>query len=275
MLITRTRSLAALAAGALVLTALAGCGSDDDKSKDASAKSTASASSSPSASSSAGTDGTADAAADDGPPAAPGERLTKDNLVATMLAAMRDKKTARMTMDIGSSISADADVRYTGDGTEMKMSMSMGSTKATVILVDGTVYLRQAAGAKYQKITKDTLGAGETFDQLTALSPSSSIAAMRGAVKKVEYAGTDTVDGTKVDKYHVTTDASAMAKTLGQSGSTSDLPESVTYDLYVDRDHLMRRIDMTVSDQTIKVLVSDWGKPVTIEAPAPSEVLSQ
>jgi hypothetical protein len=269
---TRHRTLAGLAAGALLLAALAGCGSDDKT-----AKADAKTSSTPSdRSSSASTSPTADAAAsDDGPAAAPGERLTKDNLVATMLAAMRDKKTARMTMDIGSSISADADVRYTGDGTEMKMSMSMGSTKATVILVDGTVYLRQAAGAKYQKITKDTLGAGETFDQLTALSPSSSIAAMRGAVKKVEYAGTDTVDGTKVDKYHVTTDASAMAKTLGQSGSTSDLPESVTYDLYVDRDHLMRRIDMTVSDQTIKVLVSDWGKPVTIEAPAPSEVLSQ
>jgi len=266
MLTTRSRSLAAIAAAALALSALAGCGSSD-KAKDAGATPTTSASSSPSES--AATD-TGDTAA-----AAPGERLTKDNLVATMLAAMRAKKTAHMSMEIGSSVSADADVRYTASGTEMKMSMDMGPTKAVVILVDGTIYMQQSAGSKYTRITKDTPGMGAIFDQMSGLSPDASVAAMRGALQKVEYAGTDTVDGDKVSKYHVTADTSAMAQSLGGAASMGDLPKTVTYDLYVDDDHLMRRIDMTVSDQKITMLVSHWGAPVDIEAPPASQILNQ
>ena len=278
MLITRSRSLTAIAAGALLLTALAGCGSDD-KSKDAGAKTTVSSSTSsesPSASPSAGTGDPSDpAAASDGPPAAPGERLTKDNLVATMLAAMRDKKTAHMSMKIGSSVSADADVRYSTSSTEMKMSMDMGSTKAVVILVDGVVYMQQSAGGKFVKIDKDTPGMGSIVQQMSGLSPDGSIAAMRGALKKVEYAGTDTLDGTKVTKYRVTADTSAMAATLGGAAGAGDLPKTVTYTLYVDGDNLMRRIDMTIADQDIQMLVSNWGKPVDIAAPPASQVMSQ
>jgi hypothetical protein len=277
MLITRSRSLTAIAAGALLLTALAGCGSDD-KSKDTGAKTSVSSSTSsqsPSASPSYGTADPSDPALGDGPAAAPGERLTTENLVATMLAAMRDKKTAHMSMKIGSSVSADADVRYSTSGTEMKMSMDMGSTKAAVILVDGVVYMQQSAGGKFVKIDKDTPGMGSIVEQMSGLSPDGSIAAMRGALKKVEYAGTDTVDGTKVTRYRVTADTSAMAATLGGAAGAGDLPKTVTYTLYVDHDNLMRRIDMTVADQDIQMLVSNWGKPVDIAAPPASQVMSQ
>ena len=276
MLTTRSRSLTVIAAGALVLTAVAGCGSDD-KSKDASAKPTTSATSSPSAAATdADVTGTTDDTTGSGEPAGPGERLNADNLVATMLAAMRAKKTAHMTMEIGSSVSAAADVRYAGDATDMKMSMDMGPQKAVVILVDGEMYMQQSAGSKFIKISKDTPGVGELLDQMSGLGPESSISAMKGALKKVEYAGTDTVDGDKTDKYHVTVDTSALAGTLGAAAAgAGDLPKSVTYDLYVDADHLMRRIDMTVSGQHINMVVSHWGEPVDIKAPPASQVMSQ
>jgi len=276
MRITRSRSIAAIASAALMLTALAGCGSDD-KSKDSDAKKSDTPSSSPTASSSTSSDATGEASdAGDGEPAAPGERLNVGNLVATMLAAMREKKTAHMTMEIGSSISAAADVRYSTDATEMRMSMDMGPTKAVVILVDGSVYMQQSAGSKFVKISKDTPGVGDMIDQLSGLSPSSSVAAMRGSLKKVEYAGTATVQGTKVEKYRVTADTSAMAKTLGGgSAAMGDLPKTVTYDLYVDHDHLMRRIDMKIADQSITMLVGKWGEPVDIKAPPASQIMSQ
>jgi hypothetical protein len=271
MRITRARSLSAIAAGALTLTALAGCGSDD-KAKAADAHS-ASASNSPSASSSSGTDVTG--VTGDSDAAGPGERLTKDNLVATMLAAMRAKKTAHMTMDLGTSIRADADVRYSAKATEMKMTMAMGESKAAVILVDGVVYMQQATGGKFVKIDKDTPGMGSIVDQMSGFSPSSSIAAMTGALEKVEYAGTDTVDGDKVSKYHVTADTSAISKSLGSTGGLGDLPKTITYDLYVDGDNLMRRIDMTLGDQQVKMTVGAWGEPVDIEAPPASQIMSQ
>lgn len=272
MLTTRSRSLAAIAAGSLLVAALAGCGSDD-KTKDSSAKS----STSPSASASPTTGDTSDAAATgDTGAAAPGERLTKDNLVATMVAAMHEKKTAHMTMELGSSVGADADLRYSDSGTDMKMSMDMGPTKAVVILVDGVMYMQQSAGGKFLKIDKNDPAMGSLLDQMSAIGPESSISAMKGAVQKVEYAGKATVDGDQTDLYHVTVDTEAVAKTLGgMTAAAGNLPKSVTYDLNVDKDHLMRRVVMTVAKQTITMTVSKWGEPVAIEAPPASQIMTR
>ena len=67
-----------------------------------------------------------------------------------------------------------------------------------------------------------------------------------------------------------------MASTLGGAAAgAGDLPKTVTYTLYVDQDHLMRRIDMTIAGQSIQMLVSDWGKPVEIAAPPASQIMSQ
>jgi hypothetical protein len=270
MLITRSRALAAAAAGALLLAPLAGCGSDD-KAQDADGRTASSATASPSASTSP-TDGESADSGVEGA-AAPGEQLTTDNLVATMLAAMREQKTAHMTMDIGSSISAEADVRYAGDSTDMKMSMDMGASKVEVIMVDGVMYMQQSAGGKYVKIGRDDPAMGNLLDQMSSFGPESSVAAMRGAVKKVEQVGSETVDGDKVTRYRVTVDSTSIAKTFG--AGAADLPKSLTYDLYVDDDHLMRRIDMTVSEQEISMKVSRWGEPVDIAAPPASQLLSQ
>jgi hypothetical protein len=277
MLTTRSRRLTAIAAGAVLLAALAGCGSSDkgDKTKDAGASTSTSASASPSASASSTADAAASAGTGDAAAAGPGERLTADNLVATMLAAMREKKTAHMVMAIGSSVGAEADLRYTGSRTDMKMSMDMGPTKAVVILVDNVMYMQQSAGGKFLKIDSSDPTMGSILKQMSSLGPESSITAMKGALKKVEYAGTDTVDGDKVSKYHVTVDTAAMADTLGGAAGLGDLPKTVTYDLYVDANHLMRRIDMTVQKQHIDMRVSNWGKPVDIKAPPASQVMAR
>jgi len=277
MQITRHRSLAAGAAAALLLAALAGCGSADKTTKaDAKTGTSSTVSSSPSPTSTDSADTAA--ATGDGTPAAPGERLTKDNLVATLLAAMKEKKTAHMKMEIGSSINADADVRYgtggPGSGTDMKMSMDMGPTKAQVIMVGGTMYMQQSAGGKYVKIDSSDPAMGSLLSQMNSFGPESSVAAMRGAVQDVQYAGAGTVDGEKVDKYKVTVDSSAIAKTLGTSAGTAELPKTLTYVLYVDGDHLMRRIEMNVAKQQITMTVSNWGKPVTITAPPASQLMS-
>jgi len=93
----------------------------------------------------------------------------------------------------------------------------------------------------------------------------------KGAVEKVEYAGTATVEGDKVDKYHVTVDSGSIAGALG-AGAGADLPKSVTYDLYVDANHLVRRIEIDVAKQQITMTVSRWGEPVDIEVPPASQI---
>jgi hypothetical protein len=71
-------------------------------------------------------------------------------------------------------------------------------------------------------------------------------------------------------------DTEAVAKTLGGlAAAAGNLPKSVTYDLYVDQDHLMRRVVMTVAKQTITMTVSKWGEPVDIKAPPASQVMTR
>lgn len=261
----RARSIAAVAAGALLLAPLAACGSDDDKDKDAKPASASSSPAEPSASPSATDD--ADEAV-----AAPGERLTKDSLVATMVAAMRAKKTAHIELEVGSSMAASADTRYAGSSTDMRMTMSMGPTEALVIMVDGTMYIQQSKGAKFVEIGPDDPSLGSLIGQVTSMGPAASVAAMRGAIKKVEFKGEDEVDGDDVDHYRVTVDTTEIAKGAVGAPGSADLPKTLTYDMYVDEDHLMRQVDLAVSGQEIHMVVSRWGEPVDIEAPPASKI---
>ena len=82
---------------------------------------------------------------------------------------------------------------------------------------------------------------GSLLSGMSSFGPESSIGAMKGAVQKVEYAGSSTVGGDQVDRYHVTVDSTALAQTLG-AGASGDLPKTVTYDLYVDHDHLTGKL---------------------------------
>jgi hypothetical protein len=247
---TRSRVLAAIVGGTLLLAPLAGCGSSDKGKADSS-----------SASSSA-----------NGSTA--GDKLTKDTLVSTMVAAMREKKTAHMVLAFGSSMGAEADVRYSDSATDMFLTMNMGAMKATMILVDGVMYMDNGSGM-YRKIDKNDPSMGSLVSQITGFSPEGSITAMKDGLKKVEYAGTDTVDGVEVSKYHVTVDTAVVAKSLGTSADTASLPKTVTYDMYVDKDNLLRKIEMSISGQEIVITVSKWGEPVEIKAPPASKVQAQ
>ena len=55
----------------------------------------------------------------------------------------------------------------------------------------------------------------------------------------------------------------------------SGLPKTVDYDLWLDQDDLMRRIEFTVpgGGGGMTMTMSDWGKPVTVKAPPPGAVM--
>ncbi|MGO4258915.1 LppX_LprAFG lipoprotein [Marmoricola sp. RAF53] len=266
MMKTRSRSLAAIAAGALLLAPLAGCGSSDDKKADstsgASASSSPSAPDDPSAGSSASTSAEGSVA--------PQEFLAK------VVKAMREKKTAHMVISIGSSMTADADVAYTnGDKTAMRMTMTAGNQNVQVILLDGVMYLQQAAGGKFVKIDKNDPAMGTLLDQFATLGPEASLDAMKTGLTKVAKVGTEKIDGKSFDEYALTVDTKAIAGSLGTLANKADLPATVTYTMYVDGDDLLRRVNMEVGDQKVVMNVTDWGKSIKIEAPDASKIQSR
>ncbi len=267
---TKPRTLAAIAASAAVALALTGCGSDDQKKASADLPAASSSSpSTPSASDTEAGDDTVDTPAS-------GTALTKDNFISTMLASMREKKTAHMEMELGSSMSATADVRYADEATEMDMRMSMGSQEQHIIITDGAMYMQQPGGSKFLKIDSSDPAMGSLLDQMKSMGPESSVKAMEAGLQKIDDKGEETVDGEKLHHYQVTVDASKAADNLSGLGSAGGkLPKKMTYDMWVDGDNLMRRVELTAMGQKIVMKVTKWGEPVNIKAPAAGDVVSK
>ena len=166
------------------------------------------------------------------------------------------------------------------------MSVSgAGSADETIdlVLVDNVMYMKPPAGAgagdKYCMLDlsdTDNLPAG-MGDMLDQMDPMKSMEQFGDALDKVTYEGTEDVDGETLDKYDVSVDTSGLPQ-LSQMSQQMDLPKTVDYELYLDGDGLMRRMetDFEVMGQELDITVSldDWGRAVDITAPPKSQTTS-
>ena len=51
-------------------------------------------------------------------------------------------------------------------------------------------------------------------------------------------------------------------------------PRTVAYDMWLDEDALMRRVEFDMAQQISMVMeMSEWGEPVRIEAPSPRQIV--
>jgi lipoprotein LprG len=113
-----------------------------------------------------------------------------------------------------------------------------------------------------------------TTDQM---DPLKSIKAMESAVRSSERVGTQTIDGVSTDHYKLTVDTAAL---LGdrlkdipaETRAQLKLPKTLTYDLWLDKQHLLRRTSFDMMGSHFEATMSKWGEPVKIEAPAASQV---
>lgn len=267
MFTTRSRSLAAIAAGALLLAPLAGCGTSAAK-KPAAASSVTSTSTP-----------TNDPTAKVGetvtnPDGVQGTVIDPADFIKNVVDNMRSKKTAHMVINIGSSMTADADVQY-GAKTAMKMTMTTGGQTMKAVLLGSTIYIQSPPSKKYIKIDKSTPGSAAILSSFSDLSPAASVNALRGAIKKVIKVGPATIGGEQLTRYELTVDTKAITKQLGQAVAGADLPKEVTYTMYLDSSNLLRKVDMDVSGQKVTMTVTDWGKPFDVTAPPASQVVKQ
>jgi hypothetical protein len=60
---------------------------------------------------------------------------------------------------------------------------------------------------------------------------------------------------------------------LGQQAGQTELPDEMTYDLYLDDENLMRRVSIDLTGQKLVVNATDWGKDVDIDAPPAADVV--
>jgi hypothetical protein len=143
--------------------------------------------------------------------------------------------------------------------------------------VGGTMYMQipgMTPAGKFIAISEDDATFGPMLKQLQNFGPDGAVAMMDKGVKDFRHVGTSTIDGKSYEHYRVTVDPSAVAGDLNlPSGAASSAPKSVTEELYLDSDNLMRRVTMNVDGHKVIVDATDWGKPVHVTAPPASAIV--
>lgn len=262
----RTRRWAAAAAVTGVLVLLGGCGGDGEPVDDSAPEAAGASSQSVDTSESASAE-----------PEAQSGGYDADELISAMKAAVADKESAHLTLKGGGpqGMNGEGDVSYAGDSTAMQMEMTLPTGKALVRLVDGVMYLAMPGMTPEGKFLKlDTKDPNSPFGDLGGVlqgDPLSSFDAFDAGLEEATYVGAEDVDGEQLDHYVLTVDAKKAAEAQG-----SQVPSgtgTVTYDLWIDDQDLMRRLEFGNGMTGMTMTLSDWGKPVTVEAPPASAIM--
>ncbi len=218
-----------------------------------------------------------------------GDTVDLVELATRSSAAVKDKGTAHMTMDLGSEGSMEADVDYGDTGPRMAMTMTTSGETLEMVYVDTVMYMggasmaEMAGGRSWIKI--DPAGddmmskmMGPVLTQMESVmgNPAEQLAAYEGAratVKTVE--GGVTTYTVTLTKEQLTAAMSAQKEALPGLGAEAlkRIPATgVTYDLSLDADDLPVAMSMDASGQALTMTYSTWGEPVDIAAPAASDV---
>jgi lipoprotein LprG len=209
--------------------------------------------------------------------------LTQDEIISVSYQAAMEAGSAHMSMTMkgAASMTAEGDMTYEAGASDMRMTTVMphlGKGKFEIRVVDKVVYIQlpgMTAPGKFVAIDPKDQGSplAKGFAGLTEqMDPLASVKSMEAAVTKVDRVGVTKVDGAQVDHYRVAVDTAQMMKDLKQP-NTPGMPESLTYDMWLDDDNLMRKMAFDVSGAQVEMLLTDWGQPVHVERPAAGDIV--
>lgn len=263
----RTRRWVAAAAVTGVLAGLSGCGGGSETVDEAVPEADAASSQS------------VESESPETESAAPEEQpggYDAQELIDAMKAAVAEKQSAHLTMaGSGQGMSGEGDVSYAGDDTAMQMRMELPTGKALVRLVDGVMYMAMPPMTPEGKFLKiDTNDPNSPFGDLGGVlqgDPLATFDAFDAGLEKVVYVGAEDVDGEEMDHYVLTVDAKKAAQAQGTKVPSGT--GTVTYDLWIDDQDLMRRLQFGSGQTGMTLTMSDWGKPVTVKAPPASAIM--
>ena len=214
------------------------------------------------------------------------EALPKDDIMRATYDAAMKARSAHMTMTMSgkAQLSATGDLVYGAHQPAMTMTMSMpqmSKGKIEMRMVGGIIYMQlpgMTPPGKFVAIDpKDKLSmlaksfAG-TADQM---DPLASFKTAEKAVQSADRVGKQTLGGVEVDHYKVVLDTAALVKNLDPAAAKqAQIPETVTYDMWLDSKNLLRRMSFSMSGVDFEAEMSRWGKPVTVQSPPANDIVT-
>lgn len=212
-----------------------------------------------------------DSEGDDSPEV--GTTIDADTLIAIMEKGASSMTTGVISAKItaaGQEMTMDGKVDYASKPPKMQVGVTMDTTggmKMDMIMVDGVMYMGTGDG-RYMKMDMSALGEAG-MDVTGQLDPTQSVEKMKAGIKTVTFVGNEKKAGTDARHYTIDLDPTKvpdLAKTPG-------VPADIAYDVWFDSKSRMVAMSMdmgSLSSTTFEI--TDWGTPVTINAPDPSKV---
>jgi len=212
--------------------------------------------------------------------AAPVAHLNRVTFVPAMNAAISKQKSWRI---IG-KMTANGSTVLTMDGfqTAKPLAMSMTMTGAAfqgktakMVMIKGTGYLSMPGLTPAGKYLKIDIGEqGQLGEMLQGGDPTKIFKSFDSSVASVKFVRTETIGGEKLDRYAVTVNT---AKALAAQGKKvpAGVPKTLTYTMWMDKSHLVRRLSFDLSGVSMVMSMSDYNKPVSITAPPASKIVSR
>ena len=218
-------------------------------------------------------------------PLKPAPHLNRVTFVPAMNAALTKQK----SWHISGTVTANGVTMATITGAQstkpaaVSMELSgkaFNGQTARIVGVGKAMYLslpgRTPAG-KYLKLTAADLagsqsGLGDTMNSADVTKAFQSIAR---AMRNVKYVRSQTIDGRKLDRYDLTVDTATILKLGGAKTVPKGLPKTLTYSLWMDSAHVVRRMSFNQLGIVMLVNMTDYNKPVHITAPPASKVVSR
>jgi len=215
-----------------------------------------------------------------------GSDLTKANFSSEVIKAQTAAKTAHVDATIvaqGQKMSLTGEMQMVKNDVAFDMSMTGAALGggAQLVLVDQVIYLKMPGLSQTDKFIEIDIGdksnpIAKMFDQMMGqLDPSKTFQAF-DAITRLQNRGTQEIDGVETTHYTVQVDTQKALEAQGLSGQvpSGQLPKTLTYDVWVDGQHLVRKLRMDIQGTKIDMNLSQWGEPVDITAPPPSQVAS-
>ena len=178
-------------------------------------------------------------------------------------------------IDVTAKIAGQSQASATGvqdlSADSLDMDVSLAGQQLGYRLVDGQYYLAQPP--KWVKVDENSTNplVKTTIDQVQILSMRRQLDAFVAGVEKAGNKGTEDVGGVSTTHYTATVDTATSMRELGMKPAPG-APETVIYDVWLDEDDLIRRMEFTLNGATARLLASEWGEPVSITAPSGSEL---
>lgn len=216
-----------------------------------------------------------------------GTSLTQVNFVSTITAAQQKTKSSHISMKIaaaGQKITADGDIAFgaAANDTKAAMTMDLGSLgigKLAMRLVDSSLFVNLGAMSNNKFAKIDLTDASNPIAKqyggvLDQFDPSRQLEEFKGALTGLQQKGDPvTLDGVKATPYVLTLDPSKI-KSLNDlgAGTGSEVPQSLTYTMFVGPDNLPRRLVTSAAGNDVTIDYSKWGESVDIKAPAKDQI---